>query len=156
MGSPRGIPIKADIIIDIIMIVIGISVYIWWSRRVSKFEEKKRHMTKRINVVIMKREKKAINFSKDRYIYTFTGLDEYEGVIFYDKSLLLENVHAKGEKVSLLINEENVEEFWFEEENEPPGKGLPVLIIVLSFVALVNMACSVCGRLKAAKKQGCF
>ena len=89
--------------------------------------------------------KKAIKFSKDRYIYTFTGLDEYEGVIFYDKSLLLENVHAKGEKVSLLINEENVEEFWFEEENEPPGKGLPVLIIVLSFVALVNMACTIRG-----------
>ncbi len=58
MGSPRGIPTKADIIVDIIMIVIGISVYIWWSRRVFKFKEKKRHMTKRINVVIMKREKK--------------------------------------------------------------------------------------------------
>lgn len=41
------------------------------------------------------------------------------------------------------INEENVEEFWFEEENEPPGKGLLVLIIVLSFVALVDMACTI-------------
>lgn len=45
-----------------------------------------------------------------------------------------------------MINEENVEEFWFEEEGEPPGKGLPMLIIVLGFVALVNMACTIRGR----------
>lgn len=121
-------------------IIAGIVGFILISREITRNKEKKQRMTKRINVVITHRERKYIGHSQYRYIYTFTGLDEYEGVTFYDESLLLMKVHVKGETVPLLINEYNLKEFWFEEKAELGQELLliPIIAIFLSFMNLIN------------------
>ncbi len=121
-------------------IIAGIVGFILISREITRNKEKKQRMTKRINVVITHRERKYIGHSQYRYIYTFTGLDEYEGVTFYDESLLLMKVHVKGEIVPLLINEYNLKEFWFEEKAELGQELLliPIIAIFLSFMNLIN------------------
>ena len=91
----------------------------------SSIYEKRLHMTKRI-------------WHHCCYIYTFSGLDEYKGINFYDKSALVEKSHVVGERVSLLINEWNVEEFWFEEEVEP-GKEIIVCSLILIFVTIIEV-----------------
>ena len=127
------------------IIIIGILIIIQQSRRIARYEGKKQHMTKRINAVITNRERKKLDKSlygtivrgdEYRYLYTFTGLEEYEGMIFYDKSLWLKKVHVKGEKVTLLINENDMEEFWFEEEEEP-GKGAVIGSVVIIVLAVL-------------------
>lgn len=132
---------RLDIVGAAIGVILGLACFIWQLKKISKFEEKTRRMTKRISAVITKREKiqmKVFRSSKKvyRYLYTFTGLNEYEGVIFCDEELLLEKVHVEGETVTLLINEENPEEFWFEEEDEP-DKEFMVYSVVLIFISLM-------------------
>ena len=127
-------------------IIIAISIIIRQSGRIARYEGKKQRMTKRINAVITNKERKRMdkslygtvvkNDDKYRYLYTFTGLEEYEGMIFYDKSLWLKKVHVKGEKVTLLINENDMEEFWFEEEEEP-GKGAVIGSVVIIVLAVL-------------------
>ena len=129
---------SGGIITSVAGIIIGIFGFIYISREITRNEEKKRRMTKRINAVITYRERKDVGYSQYRYIYTFTGLDEYEGVTFYDKSLLLTTVHVKGETVTLLINEHNLEEFWFEEKLEP-DKALLLLPILVIIISLINL-----------------
>lgn len=129
-------------------IIFGIFVSIRQSRKIARYKGKKQRMTKRINVVITQRERKEMRETLDgkiyrtekyRYIYTFTGMGEYEGIIFYDESLLLKNAHVEGEKVSLLINEYNLKEFWFEEEEEP-GKGILIGAILIFLCAVYIFA----------------
>ena len=129
---------SGGIITSVAGIIIGIFGFIYISREITRNEEKKRRMTKRINAVITYRERKDVGHSQYCYIYTFTGLDEYEGVTFYDESLLLTNVHLKGEIVTLLINEHNLEEFCFEEKLELDKVILllPILVIIISLMNL--------------------
>ena len=104
----------------------------------SSIYEKRLHMTKRIDVTIMQKEIIELKWHHCCYIYTFSGLDEYKGINFYDKSALVEKSHVVGERVSLLINEWNVEEFWFEEEVEP-GKEIIVCSLILIFVTIIEV-----------------
>ena len=129
---------SGGIIASVVGIIIGILGFVYISREITRNEEKKRHMTKRINAVISYRERKDVGRSPYRYIYTFTGLDEYDGIIFYDESFLLTNVHVKGKIVTLLINEHNLEEFWFEEKLELDKVILllPILVIIISLMNL--------------------
>lgn len=96
-------------------------------------------MTKRINAVITGKVKMRYT-----YIYTFIGLDEYEGVAFCDKWLESPAEHEIGETVSLLINEHNPEEFWFEGAKNDYGKyaiifGVLAIICILFFIDGVSL-----------------
>lgn len=122
----------------IICLVMGIFSYIWQSRKIALYKEKILHMTKRIDVTIMQKEIIEIKWHHCCYIYTFSGLDEYKGINFYDKLALVEKSHVVGERVSLLINEWNVEEFWFEEEVEL-GKEIIVCSLILIFVTIIEV-----------------
>lgn len=135
----HGYPTKSGYLLGIPLgLVLGIFGYIRESGKIARYEEKKQHMTKRIDVVIAKKERIELKWHHYRYIYTFSGLDEYKGISFYDKSALVEKSHIEGERVSLLINERNVEEFWFEEEVEP-DKEVLILAIVVIFLSLVTI-----------------
>lgn len=127
-------------------IIIGIFAFVRQLRKIIRYKGKKLRITKRINAVVINMERKRLSDTIDgmifrnkeyKYIYTFRVIDGYEGVIFYDKLLLLDNVHVKGEKVSLLINEYNLKEFWFEEEDEP-GKGILIASIVIIIGAVFH------------------
>lgn len=130
---------KMDIIAAVFVIIVGIFYFIWQFDRISKYKAKKRRISKCINAVITKRERIEIRTRSwkhvYRYLYTFTGLDEYEGVTFCDETLLLECVHVEGEKVSLHINPDNPEEFWFEEADEP-GQWILVCSVIMVVCAL--------------------
>ena len=121
-------------------VIVGIVGFILISRGIARNKEKKQRMTKRVNVVITNRERKCVGHSQYCYIYTFTGMGEYEGVTFYDESLLIAKVHVKGETVPLLINEDNLKEFWFEEKAELGREILliPIIVIFLSLMNLIN------------------
>lgn len=115
--------------------VIALGIYVisyfifcvWETRRVFRYKKMKMRMTKRINVVIEERRvsnrrgsTEPVPFqSFSRYGYIFTGLDEYEGVTFDGRLLRVKTKYEKGEVVSLLINQYNQEEFWFEEADDP-------------------------------------
>ena len=131
---------SGGIITSVAGIIIGIFGFIYISREITRNEEKKRRMTKRINAVITYRERKDVGHSQYCYIYTFTGLDEYEGVTFYDESLLLTNVHVKGEIVTLLINEHNLEEFWFEEAERISYRKNAIVAWAIIFLVFVVYA----------------
>lgn len=91
--------------------LVPIIVSVWATRMEIKYENIKRHVTKRINVKII--GKQGMRFH--HCVYRFTGLDEYEGITFYDPCLEVWARHKVGETVSLLVNEYNLKEFWFEE-----------------------------------------
>lgn len=137
---------KMDLVAGVFCLIFGIFACIRQSGIISRYKGKKQRATKRISAVITKRERIRIKARSSRpvyrYLYTFTGLDEYEGVSFCDETLLLENVHVEGEKVSFLINPENPEEFWFEEEDEP-GKGLIVCSVIIILGALMNIGLTI-------------
>lgn len=114
-------------------VIAGIVCFILISREIARNKEKKQRMTKRVNVVITNRERKCVGHSQYCYIYTFTGMGEYEGVTFYDESLLIAKVYVKGETVPLLINEYNLKEFWFEEKAELDPEILIIPFLVIFF-----------------------
>ena len=118
------------------ILILGVFGCAWEGRLTFKYKKIKRHMTKRINVMIIGRLQMRRN-----YIYWFTGLDEYKGVIFHDAGLEVRTRHEKGEIVSLLINEYNLEEFWFEEASSiDHGKGAIGLGVVTFFCILLGVA----------------
>lgn len=122
--------------------VIGALVFcVWKTKKVFKYKKMKMRMTKRINAVITERVEpgRRLSGSDDygpfyRYNYIFAGMDEYEGVIFHDRSYQVKKRYEVGETVSLLINEYNLEEFWFEEADEP---GKEAVILWILWVVLV-------------------
>lgn len=75
---------------------------------ISKYIDKKKHTTRRIKAVVVKRETSMLIWVRSfrpvcYYVYTFTGLDEYERITFYDKSVKLEEKFQIGENVFLHI-----------------------------------------------------
>lgn len=93
------------------------------------------YVTKRIDVIIT--GKKVIEFNQYiRYVYTFSGTNEYKENIFYDSSARVATLYNEGQKVSLYINPENVEQFWFEEE-DTPSKDTVFLAVILILVAVL-------------------
>lgn len=118
--------------------IFGIINCAWLIRLASKYKIIKRHVTKRIDVVITGRVKLHRS-----YTYSFLGLNEYEGVAFYDWWIRVQIEHEIGETVSLLINENNVEEFWFEEAIDYYRKdaivlGVGMIMIFLCFILIVG------------------
>lgn len=109
---------RAKIIECIIYIIVIIAVCVWETRKTSRQKNMKLRMTKRINVVIESR----VGGSRG-YRYFFTGLEEYGGVLFNGMLLRVKKRFEKGEIVPLLVNEHKLEEFWFEDADEP-GKWL--------------------------------
>ena len=109
-------------------------------------------MTKRINVVIeegrvsnRRDPTKPVPFqSFSKYGYIFTRLDEYEGVTFDGRLLHVKTKYEKGEVVSLLINENNLKEFWFEEADDPGKRVITswiiwVLTVVVYLLYMIQM-----------------
>ena len=69
------------------------------------------------------------------YVYTFTGLDEYERITFYDKSVKLEEKFQIGENVFLHINPENLGQFFVENAAEPDKR----IIFEISAMILMGL-----------------
>lgn len=115
--------INFDIVRRLMMLMIVIGEYGWYFRENSKYLDKRKYATKRINAVVAYRKtSRLIGVRSFRpvyyYVYTFTGLDEYEGVTFYDTSLKLEEQYQIGEVVFLYINPENLGQFRVEKATE--------------------------------------
>lgn len=123
MGVLINSAINFDSIIRWMMSATVIITYGWYFRAISKYMDKRKYATKRINAVVAYRKtSKLIGIRSFHpvyyYVYIFTGLDEYEGVTFYDKSAKLEEQYRIGENVSLYINPENLGQFWVEKAKE--------------------------------------
>lgn len=118
-----------DFVIDFILFII---ILIWKTRTVFRQKTMRGRMTKRINAVIVeRRESKWYEGPFHGYGYVFSGLNEYSGVTFDGRwSFRVKTRYEEGEMVSLLVNEFNPEEFWFEEAEEP-GNDLIVWWIVV-------------------------
>ncbi len=128
MGSWSRINI-VDFTIGFILFII---ILIWRTRMVFKQKKMRRRMTKRINAVIAeRREYKWYEGPFHGYGYVFSGMDEYRGVTFDGRwSFRVKTRYEEGEMVSLLVNEYNPKEFWFEEADDP-GNDLIVWWIVV-------------------------
>lgn len=112
-----------------ISIMVVIVTYGWYFKAISKYMDKRKYATKRINAVVADRKKSGLIY----YVYTFIGLDEYAGVTFYDKSLKIMEQYKKGSTVSLYVNPENLGQFWVEKATEPDKKmifGIAVVILI--------------------------
>lgn len=119
--------------------IVGIIGCLWEGRLAFKYKKIKRHLTKRINAVIIGSAKWG-----RYYIYCYSGLDEYDGIIFYDRCLEVRTEYEEGTIVSLLINEYNLEEFWFEEARQSHSKyavalGGNDIVCFLFYVALFSL-----------------
>lgn len=124
-----------DWVLIIITFIMGVMGCTWEAKLALKYKKIKRHMTKRINVVITSKVHMRCS-----YIYTFTGLDEYKGVTFHDAGLEVGYSHEIGEVVTLLINEYNLDKFWFEEaESISHGRGAIIGGIAIFLVFVVSV-----------------
>lgn len=122
----------------LIILIFGIVGLIWQLAVILKYRNKRKHTTKRINAIIT--EKKVVEYNQYiRYVYTFLGTDEYKGITFYDRSAKVKTSYKEGKKVSLYINPQKVEQFWFEEE-EAPNEWSILLMIILILTASLVMA----------------
>ncbi len=120
-----------------IIVILGCIFLIWQLVVIFKYNTRRKHATKCINAVIT--DKKVIEFNQYiRYNYLFVGADEYKGITFYDKFARVEKSYDVGKKVSLYIDPQDVDKFWFEDEEEP-GKTNVVLAIILIFLAVLVM-----------------
>lgn len=99
---------------------------------ISQYMDKRKYATKRNNAIVADRKKSGLI----NYVYTFTGLDEYAGIAFCHKWLEVPTEHELGETVPLLINENNLDEFWFEEAKADYGKYAIVFGALALFVFL--------------------
>ena len=115
--------------------LVPIIVSVWATRMEIKYENIKRHMTKRIKVKVTSKMGRGFY----RCAYHFSGLDEYEGITFYDPWLAVWARHKVGETVFLLVNEYNLKEFWFEEAERISYRRTAVFMWIITFLGFVLM-----------------
>ena len=118
-----------------VALLMGIIGSVWCTKLAIKYENIKRHMTKRIKVKVTGKMGRGFY----RCAYHFSGLDEYEGITFYDPWLAVWARHKVGETVSLLVNEYNLKEFWFEEAERISYRRTAVFMWIITFLCFVLM-----------------
>ena len=113
-----------------VYLLMSVIASIWVTKRAIKYENIKKHMTKRINVKIIGKMGRGFYCCA----YRFTGQGEYEGITFYDPWLEAWARHKVGETVSLLVNEYNLKEFWFEEAERISYRRTAIVAWVITFL----------------------
>lgn len=114
----------------ITVFVITILLFLWDLKRTYSMYARKRRCTQPVRAVISaKREIRHLHFSE--YVYTFSGLDEYAGVTFYNRSARIRCEYMEDAEVELYVNPDRTREFWFEEEDMPG-----IFRVILSFFCI--------------------